>query len=131
MLNVLRLRTRSFPCSVLRHSPAFCPGPRTRISTFADAREEETLPRYDPQKFYPVSIGQTFDERYKVVAKLGFGGQSTIWLAQDVQRFVDKSCVASAFLVNDFLVVGYRKIDLSPSKFSPAMQLKISLQRMS
>jgi serine/threonine-protein kinase SRPK3 len=69
------------------------------MSTFADAIEEETLPRYDPQHFYPVWVGQTFEKRYKVLAKLGFGAQSTIWLAQDVQRFVDKSCVASSFLL--------------------------------
>jgi serine/threonine-protein kinase SRPK3 len=59
------------------------------MSTFADAIEEERLPRYRPERFYPVSIGQVFHQRYKVLAKLGFGSQSTTWLAQDIKRCVN------------------------------------------
>ncbi|KIW82289.1 hypothetical protein Z517_05316 [Fonsecaea pedrosoi CBS 271.37] len=55
--------------------------------TFTEPVEEETLPRYHPENYYPVSIGQVFHERYKVLAKLGFGGSSTTWLAQDVTRW--------------------------------------------
>ncbi|KAH8747455.1 kinase-like protein [Diaporthe sp. PMI_573] len=42
--------------------------------------EEETLSFYDPRMFYPVRIGDVFRERYQVVAKLGWGAHSTIWL---------------------------------------------------
>lgn len=47
--------------------------------------EEETLPDYLPQRYYPVRIGQVLDDRYQVVGKLGFGATSTVWLAHDLR----------------------------------------------
>lgn len=47
--------------------------------------EEESLSFYDPRLFYPVRLGEVFQERYQVVAKLGYGGHSTIWLCHDLQ----------------------------------------------
>ena len=47
--------------------------------------EEETLPHYDPEPFYPVNIGNVFNDRYQVTGKLGFGAYSTSWLCQDLQ----------------------------------------------
>lgn len=35
--------------------------------------------------FYPVRIGEVLRERYQVVAKLGWGAHSTIWLCHDLQ----------------------------------------------
>lgn len=52
--------------------------------------EEETLPGYDPSEFYPVHIGEVFKDRYQVVAKLGFGRSSTVWLARDLRYFEPK-----------------------------------------
>lgn len=46
--------------------------------------EEEELPSYVPGDFYPVTIGEIFVERYQVVAKLGFGISSTVWLCRDL-----------------------------------------------
>ena len=46
--------------------------------------EEETLPFYNPRLFYPVRIGEVFDNRYQVVAKLGYGTTSTTWLCHDL-----------------------------------------------
>ncbi|KDR77273.1 hypothetical protein GALMADRAFT_246586 [Galerina marginata CBS 339.88] len=44
----------------------------------------ENLEQYCPGGYHPVSIGDAFaGGRYLVVHKLGFGGSSTIWLAQD------------------------------------------------
>ncbi|KAF9008436.1 kinase-like domain-containing protein [Cyathus striatus] len=34
--------------------------------------------------FHPVNIGDTFNDRYCVVKKLGFGAGSTIWLVEDL-----------------------------------------------
>lgn len=48
--------------------------------------EEETLPRYCPQHYYPVHIGETFNNRFLIVAKLGYGASSTVWLARDTQK---------------------------------------------
>ncbi|OJD10516.1 CMGC/SRPK protein kinase [Emergomyces pasteurianus Ep9510] len=45
------------------------------------AIEEETLPFYHKKRYYPVKIGQTFNSRYRIIAKLGYGAYSTVWLA--------------------------------------------------
>ena len=47
--------------------------------------EEETLPFYDERRFYPVHVGEIFHSRYKVVTKLGYGVNSTVWLCQDLE----------------------------------------------
>ncbi|KAH7306037.1 kinase-like protein [Stachybotrys elegans] len=46
--------------------------------------EEEGLPFYNIEDYYPVQIGQVIKDRYQVVAKLGYGGSSTVWLARDL-----------------------------------------------
>lgn len=46
--------------------------------------EEEELPDYVAKDYYPANIGQTFNDRYKIVGKLGFGGSSTVWLCRDL-----------------------------------------------
>ena len=45
--------------------------------------EEETLPNYRPEAYFPVRIGQIFLDRYRVVGKLGYGVNSTVWLSWD------------------------------------------------
>lgn len=47
--------------------------------------DEETLPHYDPKQFYPVHIGDVFNDRYRVSGKLGYGAYSTSWLCQDIR----------------------------------------------
>ncbi|KAH7306019.1 kinase-like domain-containing protein [Stachybotrys elegans] len=47
--------------------------------------EEEELPDYVADRFYPVRLGEVFGSRYQTVAKLGFGSSSTIWLARDLR----------------------------------------------
>lgn len=44
----------------------------------------ENLEKSKPGGFHPVNLGDTFDDRYRVVHKLGSGGFSTVWLARDV-----------------------------------------------
>ncbi|KAJ5595509.1 uncharacterized protein N7459_001717 [Penicillium hispanicum] len=46
--------------------------------------EEETLPTYSPEKYYPVRQGEIFNDRYQVLAKLGYGVTSTVWFASDL-----------------------------------------------
>ncbi|KAG6859949.1 hypothetical protein C0995_001385 [Termitomyces sp. Mi166 len=48
--------------------------------------EEENLPGYKPEWYYPVHIGEVFASRYQVVGKLGFGMTSTVWLARDLKE---------------------------------------------
>ncbi|PYH32580.1 kinase-like protein [Aspergillus neoniger CBS 115656] len=47
--------------------------------------EEESLPDYRAERFYPVHIGEVFNSRYQVITKLGFGSSSTVWLCRDLQ----------------------------------------------
>ena len=54
--------------------------------TFSGPIEEETLPRYRPDDYFPVLIGQVFNRKFKILAKLGFGSESTTWLAKDLTR---------------------------------------------
>jgi serine/threonine-protein kinase SRPK3 len=51
----------------------------------SQAIEEETIPDYVASRYYPVRIGEVFQDRYQVVSKLGFGTSSTAWLAQDLE----------------------------------------------
>ncbi|KAJ4326722.1 hypothetical protein N0V84_002838 [Fusarium piperis] len=48
--------------------------------------EEEELPDYVAERFYPVRLGEVFHGRYQAVTKLGFGSSSTIWLARDLNH---------------------------------------------
>jgi serine/threonine-protein kinase SRPK3 len=50
-----------------------------------EAIEEETVPDYVASRYYPVRIGEVFQDRYQVVTKLGFGIISTAWLARDME----------------------------------------------
>jgi hypothetical protein len=47
--------------------------------------EEETLMQYRPERFLPVRVGDILHSRYRVVAKLGFGTSSTVWLCHDIE----------------------------------------------
>ncbi|RPB09652.1 hypothetical protein P167DRAFT_526917 [Morchella conica CCBAS932] len=44
---------------------------------------EEDIAEYRPGGYHPVQLGDTFNEKYEIVRKLGFGKFSTIWLAID------------------------------------------------
>lgn len=48
--------------------------------------DEETLPGYDADDYYPVKPGQLLNDRYMVHTKLGYGRDSTVWLCEDQQR---------------------------------------------
>jgi hypothetical protein len=49
---------------------------------------EEANPGYDAENFYPARIGEIFKSRYEVLAKLGFGMCSTVWLCRDLEYVV-------------------------------------------
>lgn len=50
--------------------------------------DEEAIPRYKPEHFYPAKLGETVNNTYQLVSKLGFGMTSTVWLARDTRRYV-------------------------------------------
>jgi len=47
--------------------------------------EEERLPGYKAENYCPVRLGEIFQSRYRVLAKLGFGTGSTVWLCRDLR----------------------------------------------
>ncbi|KAG5305374.1 protein kinase [Histoplasma capsulatum G186AR] len=49
--------------------------------------EEEHTPQYNPSHFYPIRLYEVLNNRYQVVAKLGWGTSSTVWLAQDLHQW--------------------------------------------
>ncbi|KAH6723270.1 kinase-like protein [Leptodontidium sp. MPI-SDFR-AT-0119] len=48
--------------------------------------EEERLPFYNRNHYYPMRIGEVLKDRYQVVAKLGYGASSTVWLCRDLRE---------------------------------------------
>ncbi|RAL16615.1 uncharacterized protein BO97DRAFT_475361 [Aspergillus homomorphus CBS 101889] len=74
-----------------------CPGlppliktPITSINTYSTLPlsspiEEETLPYYNPQHYYPVKLGDIYNTRYQITTKQGYGAYSTTWLSLDLQ----------------------------------------------
>ncbi|KAL4891343.1 kinase-like protein [Aspergillus ambiguus] len=57
-----------------------------RLLDSTEKFEEEMLPWYSRELYYPVKIGEVFRSRYQVIGKLGFGGYSTVWLCRDLQQ---------------------------------------------
>lgn len=51
----------------------------------ANPIEEETQPKYNPDFWYPAKIYDILNERYKIVAKLGYGMTASVWLAKDLK----------------------------------------------
>lgn len=47
--------------------------------------EEERLPWYSANQFYPTCIGEILGSRYKVLGKLGYGAHSTVWLCRNLR----------------------------------------------
>ncbi|MCJ1402269.1 hypothetical protein MMC11_005489 [Xylographa trunciseda] len=47
---------------------------------------EERLPFYNHDDHYPMRIGAVIKDRYQVVAKLGYGTSSTVWLCHDLRE---------------------------------------------
>lgn len=54
---------------------------RSRSSSATPFEEEREV---GFEKFYPVTLGEIINEKYKVVAKLGFGSASTIWCCRNL-----------------------------------------------
>jgi len=48
--------------------------------------EEERLPWYSHDQFYPARPGEILDSSFKVIGKLGYGAYSTVWLCRDIRE---------------------------------------------
>jgi serine/threonine protein kinase len=49
--------------------------------------EEDGSPNYDANKYYPACIGELIRNKYRLISKLGWGVNSTVWLAKDSSRW--------------------------------------------
>ncbi|KAL3459319.1 kinase-like domain-containing protein [Aspergillus heterothallicus] len=48
--------------------------------------DEEICPDYASANFYPAKPGEVLAKRYQLLVKIGWGAQSTVWLARDISR---------------------------------------------
>ncbi|KAL4894936.1 kinase-like domain-containing protein [Aspergillus ambiguus] len=48
--------------------------------------DEELCPGYNSASFYPANPGEVLAERFQLLVKIGWGSQSTVWLARDISR---------------------------------------------
>ncbi|OKL55777.1 hypothetical protein UA08_08895 [Talaromyces atroroseus] len=48
--------------------------------------EEERIPSYKAQQYYPAFIGEIVNTKYQVIGKLGYGSSSTVWLCWDLEN---------------------------------------------
>lgn len=54
---------------------------------------EEILQTYEPEKYYPVQQGEILNDRYQVLAKLGYGVISIVWIGRDLVKCnIDYKC---------------------------------------
>lgn len=83
----LRWRSRTYYAPVLAARPPS-----------QEPFEEENHPKYSPQRFCSVIPGDlVHDGRYCIISKLGWGGGSTVWLAEDQHPFTDSRYVTISF----------------------------------
>ncbi|KAI0904055.1 kinase-like protein [Ustulina deusta] len=75
-------RVSSSPASAI--GPREFPSPGFELIDPATKFEEETLPFYQKEEYYPMQIGQVVHGHYQVVSKLGFGTTSTKFWAVEV-----------------------------------------------
>ncbi|KAM5434748.1 hypothetical protein MferCBS31731_006520 [Microsporum ferrugineum] len=68
-----------------RKQPTIFCGTSTRLPPGVPI-EEEIVPGYQVNSYFPVKPGYIFSQRYEALAKLGWGGCSTVWLVRDLHR---------------------------------------------
>ncbi|KAJ5519728.1 hypothetical protein N7463_000181 [Penicillium fimorum] len=86
----LRHSTTLDPASA-KEKPLSFPTEGFPVIELEQPAEEEQLFDYSAYRYYPVYIGEVFQDRYQVRSKLGWGSCSTTWLARDLK---DKKYVA-------------------------------------
>lgn len=84
------IASRSFLCSRLATARAASTstGIAPKLLPTDIPIDEERMPGYDAKNFYQVHPGIFFNNRYKILTKVGWGVSSTVWLAHDTQEYV-------------------------------------------
>lgn len=98
LLQEMALRLRSWRNTIQRKLPSFRRASNVSPPTLVPLKtpvEEETLPYYKLEHYYPVNIGDVYETRYQIVGKLGYGTYSTSWLCHDLQ-YVSRSLIITS-----------------------------------
>lgn len=66
------------------HAPIFEEEDEEGDEVLGSDDEQEDPADYTKGGYYPVQIGDLFNERYNVIRKLGWGHFSTVWLCWDL-----------------------------------------------
>ncbi|OAA68212.1 protein kinase-like protein [Niveomyces insectorum RCEF 264] len=74
------------PSQAMRLRPRVFPSSGFEVTDPNQLVEEERLPFYRQEDYYPMHIGDVVQGHYQVVAKLGYGTSSTVWLARDLEE---------------------------------------------
>lgn len=61
------------------------PNTTPQLNSASEEDVDEGRAAYRPGGFHPVYIGDVFNERWKVLNKIGYGRYSTVWLVRDLQ----------------------------------------------
>lgn len=77
-------RVRS-PSQLSLRRPAHFPSTGFELIDASQKVEEERLPLYKRDEYYPMRIGDVVYGHYQIVAKLGYGTTSTVWLSRDLR----------------------------------------------
>lgn len=51
----------------------------------SEALDEERFSWFSTETWYPVHIGEVFQDQYQVITKMGYGTASTSWLCRDLK----------------------------------------------
>ncbi len=78
----------SQPIAAASQAPRVFPTRGFQLINPSDKVEEEQLPFYKREDYYPMRIGEVVGEHYQVVAKLGYGATSTVWLGRDLRYVI-------------------------------------------
>lgn len=84
-LSPLLLSQRRVMASIRMSQPSVFPSSGFDVIDSSEKVEEEILPDYLKERYYPVHIGDVLKSQYQVITKLGFGSSSTVWLCRDLR----------------------------------------------
>ncbi|KAL2167291.1 hypothetical protein VTG60DRAFT_1450 [Thermothelomyces hinnuleus] len=74
------------PIAAASQPPRVFPTSGFQIIDPSDKVEEEKLPFYERDEYYPMHMSEVIGGHYQVVAKLGYGTTSTVWLGRDLSQ---------------------------------------------
>ncbi|TWU72709.1 hypothetical protein ED733_004179 [Metarhizium rileyi] len=77
---------RPFSKSSQSSPPRIFPSTGFQLIDPSEKVEEEQLPFYKSDEYYPMKIGDVVYGYYQIVAKLGYGTTSTVWLSRDLRN---------------------------------------------